>query len=271
MTKINKTKIIKKVFVDELEKRGFKYAGNKRKSWQFINDTGEIDLQIIILEYQYDCTLFSFIMVGNTTIKASQLNPSDEVIDEYYKADNDSDFEALMINFLELMMSKGFELLEKISNVTDEKKVSNFISEYIYENRENIYKDFICKYPQVRVDEYSLEAISEWFDFFEDKYTFYKDEALEKLTDQGLKEFEEVATFLGKMLEKHLFGKWKLYKFKGESSVLIEDMKTLNSGINLVEGICAAIDQKDIKFIKCVFEDFYNFRQGVNGSNNYVF
>ena len=101
MTKINKTKIIKKVFVDELEKRGFKYAGNKRKSWQFINDAGEIDLQIIILEYQYDCTLFSFIMVGNTTIKASQLNSSDEVIDEYYKADNDSDFEALMINFLE--------------------------------------------------------------------------------------------------------------------------------------------------------------------------
>ena len=159
-----------------------------------------------------------------------------------------------------MIKKKGFDLLEEMNDLSEEDKVGNYLAEYIYENKEEIYKGFMQKYPQISVDEYSLETISEWFDFFEKRYTFYKSGSLEVLKDDELKELEEVAVFLGMMLEKHLSGKWKFYKFKSESSVLIENMQTLDDGINLVDSIRAALEAKNIMFMKSEFEDFYEER-----------
>ncbi len=260
MANINKTKIIKKVLVPELKERGFKYSGYKSKLWFFTNDTGEIDLQIAISENVDDDTLFSFLLIGNSSIWASELNPSETTEEGYFKAENDNEFEALMEKFLDLIKKKGFALLEDMSDVPKERKVSNYLAEYIYENKEEIYKGFVLKYPQIRVDEYSLETISEWFDLFEEKYTFYKSGSLEVFTDDELKELEEVAVFLGMMLEKHLFGKWELYKYKAENSVLIKGMQTLNKAINLVAVMKSALNHEDIIFIKSKFENFYKQR-----------
>lgn len=254
-----KSSIIKKVLGSKLEEEGFEYQGYNNKTWIF-RKKGEVNQEILILEYRYDSSYYTLLLSGTSAIPASMLDSSEKFMGEYWHIENDDDFEALIKYFLELIKTKGLDELKKVNVVSKNYIVLNNISKDIYDKREEIFERFIEKHPQLPVDDYSLENINIWFDFIEKEYDFYSCGDIINFSEKDLRDFEDVSVFLSTMLEKHLSGVWVKYDFDDECSVVIDKMCSVNKTINIVAILNSVIERGNLQIIKSIFEDIYRNR-----------
>lgn len=259
--KINKTQIIKKQLLPELNTYGFEYRGFKNKSWHFEKASDGMKQEIVILEYRYDSSYFTLLLIGHRAVKASSLDSSVKFLDEYWKAETDDEFRALIIYFLSLIKEKGLALLEEASIISDAEIIKRKISRDIFENRENIFKKYIMCHEGMNIGEYSNKTINEWFDVFKREYKFYKVDAIEHMDETEIKEFEEMAVFLSKMLEKHLGGKWIKYESDDMYAFVIGNLHTkIMPSINIVNTLITVFSKNDILFPKQYFEEILKYK-----------
>lgn len=250
MVRIGKAKIIKKELASTLSRYGFEYEGYKNKSWHFKRVIDEITQEIVILEYRFDASYFTFLMVGLRSVTASMLDESEKFLNEYWKAENEEEFEALMKFFLKLIVSKGLSLLEEASKETDRDKIKKLVSKKAFEDREQIYATYISKHPKLKIEAFTVENIDMWFNVFQEECSFYKRDSIEKLTSKEIDEYIEVVVFIGMMLEKHLCGVWEKYESGNEYTFIINDMNAYRKSINLVNVFAISIDKNEMFAVK---------------------
>lgn len=252
MKKIKKSEIIQRVMNASLAKYGFKYNGYKDKSWHYRND--DTNQEIVILEYRYDSSYYTFVMVGMYSIRASMLDNSEKFLGEYWLVNNSEEFEALIIKFLSLMIDKGFELFEKSIFISERDQIKMDISKLAFIHRDKVFESWMSEHPLVNISEFSHETIDEWFEIFTEEYQFYKRNSFENLSQNDIDEYVNVVVFLGKILEKFLGGVWKEYVSLDEYSFVIADMKAYKSTINLVNVVGISIDKNCLTQLKTKIE-----------------
>ncbi len=138
---------------------GFKYRGYKDKTWLFINEDKEVVQEILIEEYRYDSSYYTFMLSGTSAIPASMLDSSEKLLGEYWKAKTEDEFKELLLLFLKLIESRGVDLLEDVCVPDYSYKVLSVLSKVVYENHNIIFEEFERKYPYIPTEEYSIQNI----------------------------------------------------------------------------------------------------------------
>jgi len=202
--KMDKNGIIKEILGNMFLTKGFTYRCEE-KIWMFerkhLNKAGElINQQVYVQESNFEKSLYFRMQTnayGQLMVDAQRM--SQDITRLSYPFQNDQQFEKWIEYFAELMETKGFDVLQKISEPTVVERPTKEQHEYLFRNTRILAKKFMeDNHIVLECDENQLMSV-----VFETIKPL-KNEKYQKIFSVLL----ELAAFYGEWLIKEKTGKW---------------------------------------------------------------
>ena len=155
---MNRAQQIKKIIGEAIKDRSFEYTGYTRD--EFVHDysfkrvDGELIQYISIAVIDDEVRLeFSTNAYGQEEVYASDLIESDfDGDDEGLAFENDEEFKAILHHFKEIILQKGFEILDSISKPTTDVRPTREAHWKVFQEHEALNKEYREKYGITETD-----------------------------------------------------------------------------------------------------------------------
>jgi len=207
---MNKGSTIKEILGDIFFDKGFSYT-KQPNIWiferEYQNKVGEmITQQVYVQESNFSKSLYFRLHTnayGRGLVEMNQITQDNQMSYPYL---TDEEFTDWIKYFSKHMISKGFDILEQISEPTVIDRPTNDQQEYLYQHHDNLANEFTTE------QDISLECYEK--QFLEVVYQTVlplKDEVYKNISDDLIK----LSAFYGKWLAKQRTGKWNYDEVMG--------------------------------------------------------
>lgn len=218
MTKIYRGRIIKRCLNGALSELGFHYKCYRENTFIFERNREKFAQYIYIYIYRYDPWQITFHLgtdiPGTWQVFAHQIDgvKGNGDILGYWKYHDKESLVNVLQEILQILQSRGIEILEKISAHVPDKIDTNDseLHHELYYHHQELAEAFVEKTGMTSTG-YDEENLKKWFDYMAPRL----EEIRKGPEDSAAKrEFLEMAAFLGEQIVKYKGGIWDLYKDK---------------------------------------------------------